>query len=697
MEKAFPTRVNWQNLPNKTTPINQENLNKSDAALRIIDDRVITLDAVKFDKSSANALIKNFQLNQSTGVITITWYDNSTATFDTALEKIAVNFDYDDDPTSAHYQSLILYDKDGQVLQYIDLSSLITEYEFDDTSTIAFTRTQDGHIKAQIKTGSVTEDLLQSNYLADITRQAQIASSSAQSAESDASDANYYKNLAMSYAVGTNGQIRDIDITDNAKSYKEDSEAWSKGTRNGVPVSSADETYHNNAKYWSEQSSTPIMTNEMIGKGRPDGITTDVTEGVFRAKGVAIYCTVNPDGTEHAADWLKYGTTIIIPSNIQLYMVYINEKPTLWAWDGIKYVMVSASGSGGLVSILKADYDALPAADKNDPDIWWWITDVDGSVSSTTVGGGGTTNYNDLINKPKINDVELSGNKSLDDLSINLEELPDTALSNPQEGQNLQYDATNEKWVNGNVTQLPSYRASISSTPNSSNPISLPNADFSKPFILVVKNSNISSIYLNSDVYITNGIQTIHPSLMFHQYVKYTSGGYTENVRTRISNLELEPSSGTSWTDRIAIVLLYQPTKGDDVTTYSTLTPLGLNYTDLQYISQNLDTVLHTLSRLWKMTTPATITVKYTNMGWYYGITLITAYQHDANHEYIGSGHYLVFASGTTLTLTLIPIKVDGTPPNIYVDTSASTARIRIEPSSDGYIYFATSVEIPLL
>lgn len=33
-------------------------------------------------------------------------------------------------------------------------------------------------------------------------------------------------------------------------------------------------------------------------------------------------------------------------------------------------------------------------------------------------GGGGTTNYNDLSNKPSINNVTLSGNKSLADLGI---------------------------------------------------------------------------------------------------------------------------------------------------------------------------------------------------------------------------------------------------------------------------------------
>ena len=38
--------------------------------------------------------------------------------------------------------------------------------------------------------------------------------------------------------------------------------------------------------------------------------------------------------------------------------------------------------------------------------------------SSGGGGGGGTTNYNELSNKPKINGVELSGNKTSEDLHI---------------------------------------------------------------------------------------------------------------------------------------------------------------------------------------------------------------------------------------------------------------------------------------
>lgn len=44
-------------------------------------------------------------------------------------------------------------------------------------------------------------------------------------------------------------------------------------------------------------------------------------------------------------------------------------------------------------------------------------------------GGGGTSNYNDLSHKPKVNNVELSGNKSLDDLGIQEKLTIDSALS----------------------------------------------------------------------------------------------------------------------------------------------------------------------------------------------------------------------------------------------------------------------------
>ena len=56
---------------------------------------------------------------------------------------------------------------------------------------------------------------------------------------------------------------------------------------------------------------------------------------------------------------------------------------------------------------------------------------------------GGTTNYLDLINKPKINNVELTGNKTLEDLGINIPELPIASadrLGGIKIGENLTID-----------------------------------------------------------------------------------------------------------------------------------------------------------------------------------------------------------------------------------------------------------------
>lgn len=52
-------------------------------------------------------------------------------------------------------------------------------------------------------------------------------------------------------------------------------------------------------------------------------------------------------------------------------------------------------------------------------------------------GGGGTTDYNDLDNKPKINNVTLTGNKTTSDLLISLDGLTDTVITSAQDGQLL--------------------------------------------------------------------------------------------------------------------------------------------------------------------------------------------------------------------------------------------------------------------
>ena len=216
------TNINWVN--DQTPAINDTNLNYMDGCIDTIDDRVITLDTTKAAQSDMLLAFKDVSLNSSTGVITFTLFNNTTKTIDTLLEKVAINFDYDDDPTSPHYQNLIIELEDG-TYKYIDMSALITEYEFTDSSTIDFTVTS-GAVSASVIDGSITAAKLQPNYLADVTAQANAASGSATTATNKAT-------LAESYAVGGTG-TRAGEDTDNAKYYKEQAALIAQQTLGGL-------------------------------------------------------------------------------------------------------------------------------------------------------------------------------------------------------------------------------------------------------------------------------------------------------------------------------------------------------------------------------------------------------------------------------------------------------------------------------
>ena len=208
MQKAHQN-INWENLPSTNTPLNQTNLNSMDQAIDVIDDRVVAFDTSKANESDMLISFKNITFNQATGTFTFTRFNNTTVEVDTGLEKMAVNFDYDDDPTSAHYQQLIITLEDGTV-KYVDMSALITQYEFQATPTINPV-ISGGKVQMNIINGSITGEKLQPDYLADITVQAQDAAASAQTATA-------YATESESWAVGGTGTREDED-TDNSKYY----------------------------------------------------------------------------------------------------------------------------------------------------------------------------------------------------------------------------------------------------------------------------------------------------------------------------------------------------------------------------------------------------------------------------------------------------------------------------------------------
>lgn len=146
------------------------------------------------------------------------------------MEKIAVNFSY-----NAETQQIILTLIDG-TKQYIDLAALITQYEFLDSDTVAFSIDSAGKVSAIVKEASIQEKHLQPNYLADIkveVAKAQASQSAAAKSESNAkasetaaatseSNAAASATKAQSYATGGTNS-RTGEDTDNAKYYSQQS------------------------------------------------------------------------------------------------------------------------------------------------------------------------------------------------------------------------------------------------------------------------------------------------------------------------------------------------------------------------------------------------------------------------------------------------------------------------------------------
>ena len=181
MQKIY-SRINWENFPSEKTAVNESNLNKMDLAIDNLDDRVVAMDASKVDLNKANELVEEILWDESNGTLTVVKMNGSRAVIDTKLEKLAVNFTY-----NPQTQQLVITLDDGTV-QNVDLSALITQYEFLDSNTIAF-EIVGGKVKAIVKNGSITEDKLQPNFLADVKVESAKAVNSATNAKASETNA----------------------------------------------------------------------------------------------------------------------------------------------------------------------------------------------------------------------------------------------------------------------------------------------------------------------------------------------------------------------------------------------------------------------------------------------------------------------------------------------------------------------------
>jgi hypothetical protein len=182
MQKIY-SRTYWENLPSEKTSINEKRLNNAEKGIDDLDDRIVAMDAAKVDLVKANNLVEEITYEEATGILTITKMNGSKDIIDTKLEKLAVNFSY-----NPQTQQLVITLDDGTT-QNVDLSALITQYEFLDSDTIAFAIGSDGKVSAIVKEGSIQEKHLRPDYLADIKVESAKAVASAKSAKESETNA----------------------------------------------------------------------------------------------------------------------------------------------------------------------------------------------------------------------------------------------------------------------------------------------------------------------------------------------------------------------------------------------------------------------------------------------------------------------------------------------------------------------------
>ena len=218
------SRISWKNYPNTSTAINETNLNRMDKAIDDLDNRVIEQDSTKANQTTVNNMVKNWTMDETTGVITVEKQDGSKIMFDLNIEKIPVTFELS--PSGI----LTMTTSDGTQFT-ANIGSMIPVLTFNESDQIAVSVSGGGVNKTYsftVKDGSITESKLQPNYLANIKTEV----AKAQSSEGNAQT---YSKLAQSYAVGSGG-AREDEATDNAKYYCEHANELTIGKANGQGI-----------------------------------------------------------------------------------------------------------------------------------------------------------------------------------------------------------------------------------------------------------------------------------------------------------------------------------------------------------------------------------------------------------------------------------------------------------------------------
>lgn len=110
------------------------------------------------------------------------------------------------------------------------------------------------------------------------------AETAATNAATSETNANTYKNQAANSATSASGSASTAttkaseasNSATTAANHRRNAEAWARGTKDGTPVTSSDEQYENNAKYYAEQAGHLVTVDSAMSDSSPNAVQNRV-------------------------------------------------------------------------------------------------------------------------------------------------------------------------------------------------------------------------------------------------------------------------------------------------------------------------------------------------------------------------------------------------------------------------------------
>ncbi len=245
-------RINWKDEPIEETPLSARNLNKIDSALYEIDGRVVELsgyESVVIDYSNQAKTSAQNALSSETKAKTSEQnaytYEQSALTSKNQAEVFKNEAETHANNASASERNAKLSEDNASA------SELLAKNSEENASYFATSASRSSENASGFAESAKTS--------------AQNAKNSEDIAVASASSAKTDSDLAKSYTVGTHGEVRENDDTDNAKYYYEQTKNFVSGRVTGIKGEAEKEFRDGNV----------IITKGNIGLGSVPNVATN--------------------------------------------------------------------------------------------------------------------------------------------------------------------------------------------------------------------------------------------------------------------------------------------------------------------------------------------------------------------------------------------------------------------------------------